>query len=318
MDFTVTLSNDDWDPIKGGWRCPALQIPETEIKNVYVDGSAVDPKLYAVNSALCIIRWSPSTHPKQASAHVHVRKALSTGELTSRWKKAAIILPIIGTLGAAFIATRLSAPAPGTIPKQGLDNIGTIKLYEASNDFLATGSKYQFAPLLKSTKREAWFIGTTFYISIDQFYSLLLSKLADGVDLNFLILNPDSQGEAFTARMLGVSEQELAFQCYAGIRILFRMSAEAHKANYPGTINVKLVNDEITTRLYFFDPKTDGGFTFFVPQVSGTNSQTLPGFVLANAAAKFHAQYFSAALVSWNGPGAQTLESWKAAHPDFK
>jgi|SRR6516164_2531097 hypothetical protein len=41
MDFTITLSKDDWDAVKGGWRCPALQIPGTRVQSIYVDGAAV-------------------------------------------------------------------------------------------------------------------------------------------------------------------------------------------------------------------------------------------------------------------------------------
>jgi hypothetical protein len=318
MDFTVTLTDEDWDHVKGGWRCPALQIPETKIETLYVAGAAVDPKQYSSNTDLCLVRWGASTHPKQVAAHIHVGKALSTSELTSRWKKAAIILPILGALGAAWISARLAVTQPVSSTKQVNDGSGLQEVFESSNDFLGGASKFQFVPLLESSKREAWFVGTTFYISVDQFYGPLLKKLSEGVNLYFLILNPDGKGTANTARMLGVGGTEIADQCTAGIRILIRMSDDARKANYPGAVYVKLVDDELTSRLYLFDPKTDGGTSFFVMQVAGTNSQTLPGFVFSNSTAKFNSRYFDAVLKSWNSADAISLETWRAAHPGFK
>ena len=111
MDFTITLSNDDWDRSKGGWRCPALQIPGVQVKNVYVDGTALDEKLYDVNTSLLLIRWSQPTHPRQAAVHLQVDKALSTEELTLRWKKLAIVLPVVGSIAAGLI-TAIFKDAP--------------------------------------------------------------------------------------------------------------------------------------------------------------------------------------------------------------
>ena len=68
-----------------------------------------------------------------------------------------------------------------------------LKVFERSNDFLATGDSYQFPSLLKAAKREAWFVGTTFYITTDQYHDQLLAKLSEGVDLNFLVLSPNGQ-----------------------------------------------------------------------------------------------------------------------------
>jgi hypothetical protein len=318
LDFTITLSDDDWDSVKGGWRCPALQIPATQVKNVYVSGSTVDPKLYDVNNELCLIRWSSGSHPRQAAVHIQAQKALSTEELTSRWKKIAIVLPVVGALAAALLTARLN---PGRQPSatSSVNNTDKIpSVYEQSNDFLASGSKYQLVAILKGTKREAWLMGTTFYISTDQFHDLMLSRLADGVDLNFLILDPYNGGAARVARLLGVTEEELFLDCLAGIRTLSRMGEEAKSRSYSGTLRVKLIQDAFQSRAYFFDPKSSDGFTYYIPQINGTNSQFLPGFLVGNGAAKFATTYFNGVLKLWNSQGAQSLESWKSSHPDSK
>jgi hypothetical protein len=317
MDFTITLSSSDWDVTRGGWRCPALQIPGTTLQSVYVDGVAVDTKLYEVNPDMALIRWSGATHPGQAVVHLKAEKTLSTEELTLRWRKLAILLPVIGTLLTALVAGAihfLDAPAssaPGSA-------VGIVKLFERSNDFLATGDQNQFPSMLKKAKREAWFVGTTFYISADQYHDVILSRLADGVDLNFLVLSPVGDGVGKVAHLLGVTEKELSADCASGIRILARTAKEAQAANYPGTLRVKIVDEPIQTRLYMFDPKADEGYLYFIPQLNGTNSQILPGFLVRNSTASYHSVYFNGVLKMWNDPAAQTLDAWSAAHPEMQ
>jgi hypothetical protein len=243
-------------------------------------------------------------------------KPVQLSELTPRWKKAAIVVPVLGSLLAVTIAATINRPS--SEKNDLVDQIGVLKLYDRSNDFLSTGAKNLFTSSLAGARREAWFVGTTFFISTDQYYDMLLGRLADGIDLNFLILDPTSQALSDTSRMLGVSKEELALQCNAGIRILLRLAGDAARANAPGKLNVKLVKDEITSRLYFFDPKTDNGLTYLVPQVTGANSQFLPGFLVKNSVAKFHAQYFDAAQSIWRDPDSVSLESWQALNPEFK
>jgi hypothetical protein len=318
MDFTITLSNDDWDHLKGGWRCPALQIPGIQVENVYVDGTAVDEKLFDVNVALLLIRWSQPTHPRQAAIHLQVDKALSTEELTSRWKKLAIVLPVVGSLAAALITAVFKDTSKTSSPVTKSTKKEVARIFERSNDFLATGDKQQFPLLLKQAKREAWFVGTTFFISVDQYHDVILNKLSEGIDLNFLVLSPDGDAVGKVAHLLGVTEKELASDCLTGIRILSRTAEEAQKVNYPGTLRVRIIDEPVQTRLYFFDPKADEGYVYFIPQINGTNSQTLPGFLVENAVATYHSTYFTGVLRMWNDPGTKSLETWAASHPEFK
>jgi len=317
MDFTITLSNDDWDPLKGGWRCPALQIPGTRVKTVYVGGTAADPKLYEVNYLLCLVRWGQDIRPKQVSAHIQAEKALSTEELTLKWRKLAIILPVIGSLAAAAITALLDSSHKTLEASPDQSKKDTVKVFERSNDFLATGDNLRFPSLLTQAKREAWFVGTTFYISTDQYHDLILRRLADGLDLNFLVLSPEGDAINRVAHLLGVPESELSADCLAGIRILNRTIQEARAANSPGTLHVKIIDEPLQTRLYFFDPNADEGHLYYIPQLNGTNSQTLPGFLAKNSATTYHTAYFRSVLKMWNDPGTKTLEDWKIAHPHF-
>lgn len=315
MDFTVTLSNEDWDAIKGGWRCPALQIPGIRVENLYVDGTALDPKLYEVNQPLCLIRWASAARPRQAAAHLQVEKELSTQELTLRWKKLAIVLPLVGSLAAASItsAVKMSSTA-GSDSGARTDQ---SRIFERSNDFLATGNIQQFPSLLKQAKREAWFVGTSFHISIDQYHDIILDRLAEGVNLHFLVLNPAGMAVKQNADLLGVTVEELTANCQATVRILLRIIQEAKGAKAPGELQVRILDEPLQSRLYMFDPRDDNGYLFYVPQINGTNSQTLPGFLVQNSATPYHATYFKSVLNLWNDPKAMKIEDWRAIHSNF-
>jgi len=236
-----------------------------------------------------------------------------------KWRKLAIILPVAGSLAAALItavvAPLFKAPSVGV---EGKSKTPFLKIFERSNDFLATGDSHQFPSLLKAAKREAWFVGTTFYITTDQYHDQLLSKLSEGVDLNFLILSPDGAALGKVAHLLGVQEKELLDNCMSGIRTLSRLSGEARNARLPGTLRVKIIDEPFQTRLYLFDPRARDGFSYYIPQLNGTNSQTLPGFLSANSSAEYLSTYFTGILKMWNDPEAKALEDWKSAHPGFE
>src|SRR4029453_9621622 len=118
--------------------------------------------------------------------------------------------------------------AAGIVP--GSAAPGLVKIFEKSNDFLATGDPYQFPSLLTSAKSEVWFVGTTFYISTAQYRDLFLSRLADGIDLNFLVLDPEGEAIGMMAQLLGATKKELALDCTSGIRVLDRTADEARNA----------------------------------------------------------------------------------------
>jgi hypothetical protein len=203
-------------------------------------------------------------------------------------------------------------------PKSAEPVFPFLKIFEKSNDFLSTGDMYQLPSLLLDAKSEAWFVGTTFYISIGQYRDLFLNRLADGVDLNFLILDPEGDALRYMAHLLGVTEKELFLDCMSGIRVMDRTAADARNKKTSGSLRIKLIDEPFQTRFYFIDPKMRSGFMYYVPQVNGTNSQTVPGFLVRNSKAPYHTRYFEGILQRWNNPSAQTLEAWKRARPTFQ
>lgn len=109
--FTTTVMEKDWDSELSGWRCPALRIPGASVNAVFVAGSRVDTAWYEVLTDHALIRWVRQDHPDHAVLSIKLTQELSTQELTLRWKKVAVILPIVSALIAALV-TYLTSEKP--------------------------------------------------------------------------------------------------------------------------------------------------------------------------------------------------------------
>lgn len=107
VEFVATLSESDWEPHLGGWRCSALAIPGAEV-SIIVDGVTQSPDRFAINPHLRIIRWlgSPSDRPTSAANRSIVAVIKLTKRLTPL--SVPIIVAVIGalaTLAAALITS---------------------------------------------------------------------------------------------------------------------------------------------------------------------------------------------------------------------
>jgi hypothetical protein len=105
ISFSVTLTARDWDPNLGGWRCPALRIPGSVIDALFDKGSRVDSSWYEPLPEHGMVRWvRDDDHPHEPTILLKLTQELSTRELTTRWKKLAIVLPVIATVLAAVVS----------------------------------------------------------------------------------------------------------------------------------------------------------------------------------------------------------------------
>ncbi|MDQ3803192.1 MAG: hypothetical protein M3416_04990 [Acidobacteriota bacterium] len=103
--FTTTLTKRDWDADVSGWRCPALKIPGAKVVSVFVSGERADSSWYEADYELNVVRWSRPQRPPQATILIKLTEELSTQELTRRWKKLAIIFPLVSSVVAALIVS---------------------------------------------------------------------------------------------------------------------------------------------------------------------------------------------------------------------
>lgn len=183
-------------------------------------------------------------------------------------------------------------------------------IFERSNDFLAAGDDTRLPALLERAQHEVWMVGSTFYITVGQYRSLILGKLAQGVPVHLLIQRPGGRALTTMAALLGVTAEELTLDCMSGIRVLQRTLTEANRGGVGGLLRVRLLDEPFQTRFYLFDPLSPRGWTYFVPQIAGVNSQTVPGFLVRNQEAPWAKQYAAAIQSAWNGPNALPLEDW--------
>lgn len=147
--FRVRLTNDDWDQELGGWRCPALRIPGSAIGDVFSGGKEINKDWYAARSE--VLRWTYGKAPEEVAVSIVLTKSLSTDELTMRWRKAAVILPVIAAIVVALIGTMLPK-APSSPKPDGLDEQASVihRFYEDLN-----GQRYDEAWALIHRARKA-------------------------------------------------------------------------------------------------------------------------------------------------------------------
>lgn len=111
--FPVKVDKQDLDKELGGWRCPVLKIPGAKVEDVLVLGNSVSSSCYTVNHELGIVRWVHPEPPERATIVIKLTEELSTKELTLRWKKLAIIIPIITVVLAgvfSYIQSKRTEP----------------------------------------------------------------------------------------------------------------------------------------------------------------------------------------------------------------
>jgi hypothetical protein len=115
---TIRLTNEDWDDAMRGWRCPVLSIPGALVEAVYVEGNRVDTGPYEVLIPNTFVRWITLDRPERVALSIRLTEALSLDSETERWKRLAIVLPVVATIVAASIsgaATYISrTPAAST------------------------------------------------------------------------------------------------------------------------------------------------------------------------------------------------------------
>ncbi len=185
----------------------------------------------------------------------------------------------LGRLRALFAGADLDRKARSVELDHGHAST-RFNIFERSNDFLAAGDDMRLPALLGRARHEVWMVGSTFYITVGQYRSLILDKLAQGVAVHFLIQRPGGKALPTMAALLGVTSEELALDCLSGIRVLQRTLADAKLAGLGGLLRVRLLDEPFQTRFYLFDPQSPNGWIYFVPQIAGikfADDSRIPG-----------------------------------------
>lgn len=176
------------------------------------------------------------------------------------------------------------------------------------------------AGYIDDSRESLWFCGTTFYVTVSQFdfEDKLLAKLHAGVDIHFLIIDPDSVFYAEAARMAQITPAEMLPGTHITIRALLRLKrrleADTHNTGRRGRLEVWLYDAMPTARIYCADPKTPAAQMLFVPYFGNANSTTLPAFEFRGYSHALEAYFSKVQLLRAGRP----LDEWLKAHPEFE
>ena len=113
--FSTRRQTNRWGPEGQASRCPPLAKPGAIVEALYVEGNRIDSARYEVLKEQALIRWTPADQPQRVAATIRLTEDLTLGAETDRWKKLAIILPVVATIVSAAIAggtTYLSKAVP--------------------------------------------------------------------------------------------------------------------------------------------------------------------------------------------------------------
>jgi hypothetical protein len=125
--FTTRLTDADWDDALRGWRCSPLAVPGAVVDELFIDGNRIDAAKYEVLPQHAVVRWTPPEHPTRAVASIKLTEKLTLGAETDRWKKLAIILPVLATILSAAITGAVTLIAKsGDKPTQLSDSHAKI------------------------------------------------------------------------------------------------------------------------------------------------------------------------------------------------
>lgn len=129
--FTVSLTPNDWDSTRTGWRSPVLKIPGAQVDTLYVQGHGqVDKSWYTVDADQEIVRWARADVPQAAALAVKLTQDLAP----KFWRNLAIVVPIITAL--------ISAAGAYAVKKQGPDGSGPSSTQKPALSSTAIAAPY--------------------------------------------------------------------------------------------------------------------------------------------------------------------------------
>lgn len=102
--FAIRLTNEDWDEVMRGWRCPVLSVPGAIVEAVNVEGNRIDSARYEVLPQNTFLRWIAADQPQRVAVSIKLTETLTLVSETERWKRLAIVLPVAATVIAAVIS----------------------------------------------------------------------------------------------------------------------------------------------------------------------------------------------------------------------
>ena len=225
--------------------------------------------------------------PKQVTGHPLKKKVLFLWILSALTILQAIY--IISIRGKNFISATQSQAG-----YTGVDYVPN------SNDFLP-----EIPKLLQSTEENVWFFGTNFHISASDREKDIIKALERGVQVRFLILDPESPDYYYKQMEsdFGQNAETIKSECISGLSKILDIKEKWDnsplKGRSLGEIEVRTYKHYPWARMYLFDSNLDDGTIYYVPYLSGLNSPAVPGFLLENSSGIITQRYQEAIIEIW-------------------
>ncbi len=181
--------------------------------------------------------------------------------------------------------------------------------YLISEDFQRDLSKNILA-----AKNEIIFWGGNFYSSTEERSDDLLNRLAEGVNIKYLIFNPASSLKEEASRDFGENTNKFETQCKITITNLIdlqsRWDTKKKSVKNKGELEVKLYKNVPRLRAYFFDPENTNSHSFFVHFLYHTDSSQLPMFKIINSKESAFLNYLNSFRSHWQADNVVTLAQY--------
>ena len=156
---------------------------------------------------------------------------------------------------------------------------------------------------IEKASNEIWFCGTNFHITAVDDRILIINKLKQGVNVNYLIFNPNSKNAEVAAKSFNQSVDEFKGECLQGLKSLMVIKREWEKlrtsVNKPGELRIRYHDEIPKLRAYIFDPNNSDSESFYILYMYLTNSPELPGFQFKNYTDGVFMDYFACIKKLW-------------------
>jgi hypothetical protein len=116
--FSITLASKNWNPDVAAWELAVLRLPGAQIHDVFHLGNRLDPAWYAPIPEQGLLRWVRGSDAPPEITVLMQAPSPSRDELPPRWKKAGIVLPVVGAVIVAIIAVIPAYLAHRAAPKE--------------------------------------------------------------------------------------------------------------------------------------------------------------------------------------------------------
>ena len=185
-------------------------------------------------------------------------------------------------------------------PENGNEQFSKISYVRNSNDFLPNLPK-----LLEGSKKSVWFFGTNFHITAGDRKNDIISALERGVQIRFLVLDPESPDYIYKQMESDFGQNALTIraECESGLSKILDLKETWDKSPLKerslGEIEIRVYSHYPWARMYLFDSGLENGSIYYVPYFSGLNSSDVPGLLLENSSEIITRMYQDAITAMW-------------------